>query len=109
MVARGRSDGGQVVLLMAMVVVVVLVVTVLVARVAMVSADRSRARAAADAAALAGALGGRARSQQLAEANRAELVSYQSVGHTVEVRVRVGEVEATARATTEPGEDRSDA
>lgn len=107
--ATGRPDAGQVVPLVAAVFVVVLIATLLVARVAVVSADRARARAAADAAALAGALGGRSRSVQLAEANHAELMSYEAVGDTVEVRVRVGEVEATARASTDPGDDRSEA
>jgi hypothetical protein len=60
--------------------------------------DRARARTAADAAALAGAADGESAAREVAEANGAELVDMQvSDGETV-VQVRVGEVEAYAKA-----------
>ena len=59
-----------------------------------------RARTAADAAALAGAAEGEGAARALAEANGAELVEFRSDGPEVQVRARVGGVEAAARATS---------
>jgi D-alanyl-D-alanine carboxypeptidase len=67
--------------------------------------DRARARTAADAAALAGAADGDRVARQVAEANGADLVEIRRTGDEVVVQVRVGEVEAyaRARATRHPG------
>ncbi len=69
--------------------------------------DAARARTAADAAALAGAGDGQVAAQEMARANGAELVDYQVLagvaGIDVIVRVRVGRVTASARATAESG------
>lgn len=71
-------------------------------RLAAVVIDRATAHSAADAAALAGAVEGREGAEQLAEANRGEVTSWQQSGDEVEVTVRVGDAEATARARLEP-------
>jgi hypothetical protein len=60
--------------------------------------ERARARTAADAAALAGAADGTEAAQRLATANGGELLEMHGDGGEVVVRVRVGEVEAYARA-----------
>jgi hypothetical protein len=97
----GSREEGQVVPLLTVVLVIVLVVALLIAQVAGVVTDRTRARAAADAAALAGTRDGRPGAQRLASLNGGELVGYSSVDATVEVRVRVGDAEASARATAD--------
>ena len=61
-----------------------------------------RARTAADAAALAGAAEGEGAARALAEANGAELVEFRADGPEVQVRARVADVEADARATRVP-------
>jgi hypothetical protein len=63
--------------------------------------DRTQARTAADAAALAGAVDGEDAAGRLAEANGAELVSFERREGDVVVAVRVGGVDAwaSARAT----------
>jgi hypothetical protein len=58
-----------------------------------------QARTAADAAALAGAADGRTAADALARANGGRVVAYDEDGAEVQVRVRVGRAEATARAT----------
>ena len=112
---RVAADAGQVVPLAA--ALMVLVVTALVALVPAVEALTARARAstAADAAALAGAAEGEAAARRLAAANGAELVEFRREGEEVVVRVRVGAVEAEARArgrlagaTTRPAALRAD-
>lgn len=62
--------------------------------------DAGRARTAADAAALAGVEGGPGAAARLAAANDATVVAFSQVGETVTVTVRVGSVEATARASS---------
>ena len=66
--------------------------------------DRARARTAADAAALAGAADGERTAREVAGANGADLVEIERNGDEVVVQVRVGEVEAyaKARATRRP-------
>jgi Flp pilus assembly protein TadG len=64
--------------------------------------DRQRAQSAADAAALAGVTGGRVASADLAAANGAVLTAWSRDGFEVTVTVRVGDHDATARATDEP-------
>jgi hypothetical protein len=93
-----RGDAGQVVP-----VAVALMGLLVVALLALVPAaaalgQRARAGTAADAAALAGAAGGEAEARRLAEANGGEVVTFERVGDEVVVRVRVGDVEAEARA-----------
>ena len=102
MVRSGRglaaADSGQVIPLAA--ALMVLVITALVALVpaAEALADRARASTAADAAALAGAAEGEDAARALARANGAELVEFRQEGEEVLVGVRVGSVEASARA-----------
>jgi hypothetical protein len=57
---------------------------------------------AADAAALAGVVGGRPAAERLAAANGASLVAFTTDGLTAQATVRVGEAQATARATRAP-------
>jgi hypothetical protein len=96
--AGGAGDAGQVVPLAA--ALMVLVVAALVALVPAVEAlaNRAAASTAADAAALAGAAEGEVAARRLAAANGAELVEFRQEGDQVVVRVRVGAVEAGARA-----------
>ena len=60
--------------------------------------ERARARTAADAAALAGAADGEDAARELAEDNGGELLDFETRGDEVRVRVRVGDVDAYARA-----------
>ncbi len=60
--------------------------------------DRAQARTAADAAALAGAADGEAAAREVAESNGAELVDMRVSGGETVVEVRVGKVEAYAKA-----------
>ncbi len=60
--------------------------------------DRARASTAADAAALAGAADGERAAHQVARANGADLLEIERTGDEVVVQVRVGDVEAYARA-----------
>jgi hypothetical protein len=73
--------------------------------------DRARARTAADAAALAGAADGEQAAHQVASANGADLLEMEREGDDVVVQVRVGEVEAyaKARATHRAGPGGADA
>jgi hypothetical protein len=64
--------------------------------------ERQHARSAADAAALAGLIGGRSGSADLAAANDAVLTAWHRDGFDVVVTVMVGDQTATARATNEP-------
>jgi hypothetical protein len=63
-----------------------------------VVAQRAQARTAADAAALAGAAEGRDVAEQVAEANGADLVSYERSGDDVTVEVAIDGVRASSRA-----------
>lgn len=65
---------------------------------ATVAHDRARAQAAADAAALAGVVGGPDALADVAARNRARLVEVDWGDDGVQVRARVGQVEARARA-----------
>lgn len=58
----------------------------------------AQAQAAADAAALGGAAEGRAGAEGLAGANGGEVATYEELGADVQVRVRVGDTWAVARA-----------
>jgi hypothetical protein len=71
---------------------------VVVARLGAVAADRAQARTAADAAALAAVHGGDAAAAAVAAANGATVTDLDRQGAEVVVSVRVGDVEASARA-----------
>jgi D-alanyl-D-alanine carboxypeptidase/Putative Flp pilus-assembly TadE/G-like len=100
------DDRGQVVPLAAAMVALCCVALLALVPVAGALDDRARARTAADAAALAGAADGELAARQVATANGADLLEIEGTGDEVVVRVRVGEVEAyaRARATRRPGD-----
>lgn len=100
---RARSDRGQLLPLYALVVIVACVAMLLLVRLGTVAVHRAHARTAADAAALAGAAEGRAAAEQVAAANGAVLESFDAHGDDVEVRVRVDDSHARARARREGG------
>lgn len=90
---------GQVVPLLAIVVVAVGGLVLGLARFGAATAQSARAQAAADAAALAGAAESEDVAVAVAAANGAEVMTYDPrSGGEVEVRTRVGEVWAVARA-----------
>jgi D-alanyl-D-alanine carboxypeptidase/Putative Flp pilus-assembly TadE/G-like len=93
-----RDDGGQIVPLAAAMVALCCVALLALVPVASALDDRARARTAADAAALAGAADGERTARQVAGANGADLLEIERSGDEVVVQVRVGEVEAYARA-----------
>ena len=93
-----RDDRGQAVPLGAAMLAIVTVALVALVPVAGALGDRARARTAADAAALAGAVEGEGAAGDLAAANGAELVAFERSGDEVIVQVRVGAVDAHARA-----------
>jgi D-alanyl-D-alanine carboxypeptidase/Putative Flp pilus-assembly TadE/G-like len=95
---RNGNDGGQVVPLAAALVGLCCVALLALAPVARALDDRARARTAADAAALAGAADGERTAREVAAANGADLLEIERTGDEVVVQVRVGEVEAYARA-----------
>jgi D-alanyl-D-alanine carboxypeptidase/Putative Flp pilus-assembly TadE/G-like len=96
--AAGRDDRGQIVPLAAAMVALCCAALMALVPVAGVLDDRARARTAADAAALAGAADGDRAARQMAEANGGDLVEIRRTGDEVVVQVRVGGVEAYARA-----------
>ena len=97
--ARHHRDDGQALPFIALLVAVVAGLALLTAAAGGVLMDRAQAKQAADAAALAGAVEGEAAARRVAAANGAELVAFRPIdGRTVEVRVRVGDAEATSRA-----------
>jgi hypothetical protein len=91
-------DLGQATPLLVAALALVVVVALGVVRIATVVGDRARAHTAADAAALAGAIEGRPAAADIAAANGGILVTFEHAGGQVEVRVRVGDAEATSRA-----------
>jgi D-alanyl-D-alanine carboxypeptidase/Putative Flp pilus-assembly TadE/G-like len=93
-----RDDAGQTVPLAVAMLAIVAVALVALAPVGRGLADRAHARTAADAAALAGAAEGEQAARALAGANGADLVEFERAGDEVVVRVRVGDVDAYARA-----------
>ena len=94
-------EQGSVVLVMAAGVVICGLVALGIGRLGGAAATRARAVTAADAAALAGAAEGRVAAEQIAVANRAELVEFVELGDDVLVRVTIDGVEARARARRE--------
>lgn len=95
---RGRDDRGQVVPLLALLIVAVGGLALGLGRLGGDAVEAAQARTAADAAALAGAAEGESAARALAQANGAELVSFVPEGPEVQVRTRVGDAEAVARA-----------
>lgn len=95
---RGPIDGGQVTPVLALVVLVAVLGLLLLARTAAVAHERARARSTADAGALAGAADGRVAASVTVAANGGRLVRYDERSSTVEVSVRVGGAQASARA-----------
>jgi hypothetical protein len=95
---RGKGTNGQVTPLVAVAVVLTGGIAVVVGHIGGMLADHARARAAADAAALAGAMSGPAAAEEAATANGGTLVELQVSGGDAEVRVRVGDAVAVARA-----------
>ena len=93
-----RDEQGSTLPFVALAIVLAGVTIVLLGRVGGAATARAGARSAADAAALAGAAAGRAAAAQLAQANGAELLSYEEIGFDTKVRVRLGQAEATGRA-----------
>lgn len=100
-----RSDRGQTTVLVAGVVALALLLVLAVGRLGTAAVERARARTAADAAALAGVIeepngagAGRRRAVEVANRNGATVETYRVEGTTVEVEVRVGSAQATARA-----------
>jgi hypothetical protein len=96
--AGAPGDAGSAVVVAAAVLAIAAVLAVGVVRVGGVVTDRARAHTAADAAALAGAAEGREAAVEVADANGGALVEFVDVGEEVEVTVRIGDVEAVARA-----------
>jgi len=94
---RSHDQRGQAVPLVAAMLVLVGVLGAGLVHVAAAEARRASAQAAADAAALAGAADGEDAARAVAEANGAELTSYQEIDLDVVVTVRRGDVRATAR------------
>ena len=92
------SERGSVLPLVALIVLAVGGLCVGLSRLGGDAMASARARTAADAAALAGAAEGEAAARELAAANGAELLEYAEEGVEVQVRARVGEAEAVARA-----------
>jgi Flp pilus assembly protein TadG len=88
---------------MAAVVVVLVLGMLVVGRVGRAVVERARARTAADAAALAGVRDGREAAGDLAARNGGRLATYVESGTEVEVTVRVGDEQASARASLEAG------
>jgi hypothetical protein len=93
-----KNEQGSTLPFMALAIVLAGVIVILLGRVGGAATARAGARSAADAAALAGAAAGRSAAVELAEANGAELLSYEEIGTDTLVRVRLGIAEATGRA-----------
>jgi hypothetical protein len=95
---RGRRDGGQAIMGLAVLLAVVTLLGLLVAHMGTAAADRAAARTAADASALAAAVGGPAAAAEASRRNGATLESVTVNGDGAEVTVRVGRATASARA-----------
>ena len=70
----------------------------LLGRIGEATVSRAQARSAADAAALAGAAEGEQAAREVAEANGATVVRFETVGQDTRVTVRIGSSEAIGRA-----------
>jgi hypothetical protein len=101
-VANGRRDRGQAVMLLLGVVALLAVMTVAMARFGVRLVEIEQAQVAADAAALAGVVQGRAGAVALAARNDARLVEFRQVGDDVIVVVECRGARAISRATRAP-------
>jgi hypothetical protein len=99
---RPAVDAGQAVLVVVAVVVVLATLAAATARFGVRLVTREQVQIAADAAALAALQGGRSAAAAVAVANGAELVSLTGDHDTATVVVRLGGVQATARASRAP-------
>ncbi len=95
---RRRGERGSVIPFVALLIVAVGGLGLGLGRLGGAAVDAAQAQTAADAAALAGAAEGESAAREVAGANGAELVAFVLEGLEVEVRARVGEAEAVARA-----------
>ena len=95
---RARGMEGQVTPLVAVAVLLAGGIALVVGHIGGMLADHAQARAAADAAALAGAMAGEAAAEEAATSNGGTLVEIETSGADTEVRVRVGDAVAVARA-----------
>ena len=95
---RARGMEGQVTPLVALALLLAGGIALVVGHIGGMLADHAQARAAADAAALAGAMAGEAAAEEAATANGGTLVEIEMSGVDTEVRVRVGDAVAVARA-----------
>jgi hypothetical protein len=93
------SERGSVTPLVAVVMVLVGVLCLGLGRLGGDANGRAKAQTAADAAALAGAVDGEDEARALAVANGAEVLRIDTDGTEVQVKVRIGDIEAWARAT----------
>jgi Putative Flp pilus-assembly TadE/G-like len=97
------TDRGQAAVVVVTVVAVLLVVfSLAVAQMGRTTVDRTRAQTAADAAALASLEGGADAAADLAGRHGAIVIGWSRSGFEVTVTVRLGDVNATARASDEP-------
>jgi D-alanyl-D-alanine carboxypeptidase/Putative Flp pilus-assembly TadE/G-like len=95
--SRARDRGQTTPIAAAMVALVAAALVALVPA-ARALAERAQARTAADAAALAGAAEGEQAARDVADGNGGDLLAFERDGDEVVVRVRVGDVDAYARA-----------
>ena len=93
-----QGEAGQVLPLAALLMIVALGVAIAATRAGSLVDDAARARTAADAAALAGAADGRDAAVELARSNGGELLSFERIGNTVLVTVRVDHATQSASA-----------
>ena len=99
----GTGQRGSVLPLVALLVVTAGGLCVGLGRLGGDAVEAAQARTAADAAALAGAAEGEGVARDVAGDNGAVLVTFVQEGLDVEVRARVGDAEAVARATRTAG------
>lgn len=101
-----HADVGQAIGLVVIAIVLIASIAIAMASVGSRLVERSAAQNAADAAALAGAFGGRADAEVIANRNGGNLVSFrlERLGPDVviDVTVRIGGETASARASTAP-------
>ena len=95
---RRASERASVTVVVAGALVLLSLLSLGVVRVGVAATARARAQAAADAVALAGVVDGRDAAEQMAVANGAAISSYSDEGTELEVKVRVDDAVATARA-----------
>jgi hypothetical protein len=95
----GRRDAGQALPLVAVALMAVALAVMALTGLAGAVHERQRAQAVADLVALAGAAGGVEEARAVALANDADLVSIATTGDGVIATIRVGDRQASARAS----------